>query len=74
MEIVNKREINFSEDIGLNTDGKPMELVYIDFEPVPLLPTYSFINNGEELRYALKKNPSTATALDRLNCFILQLI
>lgn len=74
MNIVNKKDISFNRDIGLNTDGHPMEIVYLDFEPLPLLPTYSFVFNNEEVKYSLHKNQNVETELDRQNAYYLKKI
>ena len=40
----------------LNEDGEPVDRAYIDYVPQPLLPTYSYVFKGKELRYSLRKN------------------
>lgn len=74
METITKRAIDFNRDIGLNGEGEPMGLIFIDFEPVPLLPTYSFVLNDKEIRYSLHRNPRSEKPIDRLNCFYLELL
>lgn len=39
----------------LNENGEFVRCFFMGFEPVPLLPTYSFIKEGKEVRYLLKK-------------------
>ena len=66
-----KREVLF-DDVCL--DGEPVDLAYIDFEPVPLLPTYSFAYKGAELRYGLTENIKVNKGVDRQNIYSLRRI
>lgn len=49
------REIKI--DDVLTDLGNFADMAYLEFEPTPLLPTYSFIKNDEEIRYSLLKSP-----------------
>lgn len=71
MKAIIKKPINY---LDLISGIDPVDIAYINFEPNPLLPTYSIVHKGEEIKYSLHRNDEGKKSIDKENIYYLKRI
>jgi hypothetical protein len=72
-----KRQINFLDDVYKYIAIQSQivkDSVVLDFEPTPLLPTYTFFHNNQEYKFALKRKKTIPPPHPLDNVWYLELI